>query len=155
MPFITTTICFCLLSFVHPKSLTQQLTQQGGNPKCFNQNTACHVEFPFFVPFVPLVGPWVPGTLQPLTEAEQAQSRVTCWRERLTTRNSSKELELQLPRDKMAILKGTKFNKLSLISRLLMPFHQQFLGWQDPHVGVGLRWSQGKSFLIFSSGIAE
>lgn len=54
----------------------------------------------------------------------------------------------------MAILKGTKLDKLTLISRSLMPLNHQFLGWQDPRV-VGLRWSQGKGFLIFSSGIAE
>lgn len=51
MSFITTTVWFCLLSFVHPKPL-MQLTQRGGTP-------AWNVTFLFFVPFLPLVGPWV------------------------------------------------------------------------------------------------
>lgn len=102
-----------------------------------------------FVPCLPLAGSWVPDTLQPLAELTGTGQSY------LPEEGTQQGLELQLSLHKMAVLKGTKLDKLSLISRLLVPFQQWFLEWQHPHVGVGLRWSQGKGLLIVSSGIAE
>lgn len=76
----------------------------GGNP-----SLECDISL--FCPLSPFGWPLGPDTLQPLSEAEQAQCTVTCLRARLTRRKRTQQgAELQLSQDKMAILKATKFD---------------------------------------------
>lgn len=134
--------------FCAPQSPGAEADSTGGKAQMFNC-IAWNVAFPFLSPLCLWLAP---GSL---THCSLWLSWTGTGQSYLPEEGTQQGLELQLSLHKMAILKGTKLDKLSLISRLLVPFQQWFLEWQDPHVGVGLRWSQGKGLLIVSSGIAE